>query len=268
MSTTSSLAKYRAKRKFTETPEPKGHKQTHRGGLRFVIQKHAASHLHYDFRLEMDGTLKSWAVPKGPPFKRGEKRLAMPTEDHPISYLDFEGTIPQGQYGGGTVMVWDIGTYELIEGNYYKGNLQIYLDGKKLKGEWHLSKDRSAGSRKWFLIRTGSGMKRPPAKKENTSALTGRTMEQIAEAKDAQWHSNRTPVRGIQLDKLPRSEMKFVEPMQCKLVANLPDATDWLYEIKLDGYRALMVKHRGSIHLLSRRNNSLNSRFPGIVEAA
>jgi bifunctional non-homologous end joining protein LigD len=233
---TRALAEYERKRDFSKTaePPPSAPRASAQGSRkRFVVQKHAASHLHYDFRLEMHGVLKSWAVPKGVPCEPNERRLAMATEDHPIEYLDFEGIIPEGQYGGGTVMVWDIGTYELIEGNYYKGNLQIYLQGKKLKGEWHLSKDRTASSRKWFLIKTGSPMKPLPAKKENSSALTGRTMEQIAEAKDAQWHSNRTPISGLDLDKLPRTERKFIEPMQCKLVAKLPDGSDWQYELFL-----------------------------------
>lgn len=192
----------------------------------------------------------------------------MATEDHPIEYLDFEGTIPEGQYGGGTVMVWDIGTYELMEGNYYKGSLQIHLEGKKLKGEWHLSKERAANNNKWFLVKTGSALKALTPKKENSSALTGRTMEQIAEAKDAQWHSNRVPVPGIEIDKLPQSEMKFIEPMQCRLVAALPEAVEWQYEIKLDGYRALAIKENATVRLLSRRNNALNGRFPMIAEAA
>src|SRR2546426_5331652 len=126
--------------------------------LVFVVQKHQASHLHYDFRLEMDGVLKSWAVPKGPPYAVNEKRLAMATEDHPLEYLDFEGTIPKGQYGGGTVMVWDIGTYELMDGNYYKGKLHLFLQGKKLKGEWVLVKARD-GDKNWYLIKAGSAMK-------------------------------------------------------------------------------------------------------------
>ncbi len=270
------LAEYERKRDFSKTAEPPAplpHASAQGGKKRFVVQKHAASHLHYDFRLEMHGALKSWAVPKGIPYELEQRRLAMATEDHPIEYLDFEGTIPQGQYGGGTVMVWDIGAYELIEGNYYKGNLQIYLSGKKLKGEWHLAKDRAGKNKNWFLIKTGSAAKPPSAKKENASALTGRTIEQIAEAKDAQWHSNRVPVAGIEIDKLPPSEMKFIEPMQCKLVAELPEGSDlqheiWQYEIKLDGYRALALKDRGTMRLLSRRNNSLNSRFPTIAQAA
>ncbi len=160
---------------------------------RFVIQKHAASHLHFDFRLEMHGALKSWAVPKGLPVTPEEKRLAMATEDHPLAYLEFEGVIPKGQYGGGTVMVWDIGTYELIEGNYYKGAMRFYLDGKKLKGEWEIRRDKE---NKWSLRKCDAALKALTARKQNTSALSGRTMEEIAEAKDAEWHSNRTaPVR-------------------------------------------------------------------------
>src|SRR5688500_18132241 len=155
------LATYEGKRDFKKTAEPKpGVRGRSRQGSRrrFVIQKHAASHLHYDFRLEMHDVLKSWSVPKGPPFKKDERRLAMPTEDHPIEYLDFEGIIPKGQYGGGTVMVWDIGTYELLEGNYYKGFLRFYLNGTKIKGEWTLTrftnaKDERDNRDKWHLIK-------------------------------------------------------------------------------------------------------------------
>src|SRR3569832_180346 len=156
------LKPYAAKRDFKKTaePGPKGPQRSRQGSRRrFVIQKHAASHLHYDFRLEMHDVLKSWSVPKGPPFKLDERRLAMPTEDHPIDYLEFEGIIPQGQYGGGTVMVWDIGTYELIEGNYYKGFLRFYLKGAKLKGEWTMKrivdgKNERDSRDKWQLIKT------------------------------------------------------------------------------------------------------------------
>jgi bifunctional non-homologous end joining protein LigD len=163
---------------------------------RFVIQKHAASHLHYDFRLEMHDVLKSWSVPKGVPFKEAERRLAMPTEDHPIEYLDFEGIIPKGQYGGGTVMVWDIGTYELIEGNYYKGFLRFYLNGTKLKGEWTLQrfagrKDERDSRDKWHLIKITKSTRAISKKRDDESALTKRTMIQIASAADAVWQSNR-----------------------------------------------------------------------------
>lgn len=192
------LATYEAKRNFKKTAEPKpGARGRSRQGSRrrFVIQKHAASHLHYDFRLEMHDVLKSWSVPKGPPFKKEERRLAMPTEDHPIEYLDFEGIIPKGQYGGGTVMVWDIGTYDLIEGNYYKGMVRVYLNGTKLKGEWTLRRfangkdDRDRD--KWYLIKSDHNTRTVSKKRDDESALTKRSMAQIALARDAEWQSNR-----------------------------------------------------------------------------
>ncbi|HLH30303.1 MAG TPA: DNA polymerase ligase N-terminal domain-containing protein, partial [Terriglobia bacterium] len=193
--TPSSLGEYRRKRDFSKTrePAPAPVRRSRQGSARrFVIQKHAASHLHYDFRLEMHDTLKSWAVPKGPPYTRGEKRLAMPTEDHPLDYLDFEGVIPKGQYGGGTVMVWDIGTYELIEGNYYKGYLHFYLSGKKLKGEWQLIRGGKQGNREmWFLGRIETSMKPISKKRDDQSAVSGRSMEEIRTAGDALWQSNR-----------------------------------------------------------------------------
>ena len=186
------LAEYRKKRDFSKTAEPPPRPGKQGGRRRFVIQKHAASRLHYDFRLEMHDVLKSWAVPKGPPYSLNEKRLAMATEDHPIDYLEFEGTIPQGQYGGGTVMVWDVGTYELMDGNYYKGKLHIFLNGKKLKGEWVLVKARHNGDKSWYLMKVGAAMKPLAAKKDDSSALTGRTMEKIAKDNDLQWQSNRS----------------------------------------------------------------------------
>ncbi len=144
----------------------------------------------------MHGVLKSWSVPKGPPFKAEEKRLAMPTEDHPIEYLDFEGIIPKGQYGGGTVMVWDIGTYEMIEGNYYKGFLRFYLSGTKLKGEWIMQRIKNAkeerdGRDKWQLIKAGKNTRAVSPKRDDESALSKRTMKQIAADADARWESHR-----------------------------------------------------------------------------
>jgi bifunctional non-homologous end joining protein LigD len=193
------LEAYRRKRDFSTTAEPPpsvANRSSQGSRRRFVIQKHAASHLHYDFRLEMHDVLKSWSVPKGPPFKEGEKRLAMPTEDHPIEYLDFEGIIPKGQYGGGTVMVWDIGTYELIEGNYYKGFLRFFLAGLKIKGEWTLqrfqnAKDEKDGRDKWQLIKTDKNTRAVSKKRDDESALSNRTMAQIARDSDARWESNR-----------------------------------------------------------------------------
>jgi bifunctional non-homologous end joining protein LigD len=191
-----SLREYDKKRSFSNTPEPMAivpRRSSQGGRRRFVIQKHAASHLHYDFRLEMGGVLKSWAVPKAVPYEVGVRRLASATEDHPLEYLDFEGTIPAGQYGGGTVMVWDIGTYELIEGNYWKGTLHLSLAGKKLKGEWLLTKDEHKGNNAWILEKVTASMKPLSLKLSDTSALSSRTMAQIADANDAQWQSNRVP---------------------------------------------------------------------------
>jgi bifunctional non-homologous end joining protein LigD len=264
------LEAYRNKRDFSKTaePAPGPPRRSKQGGRRrFVIQKHGASHLHYDFRLEMHDVLKSWAVPKGVPYTEGEKRLAMATEDHPVEYLDFEGTIPKGQYGGGTVMVWDIGTYELIEGNYYKGKLHLFLEGKKLKGEWVLTKTGNHGGKNWLLIKVGSAMKPLSLRKEDSSAKTGRTMERIASENDAQWQSNRAAKQEIgALANLPDAELKFIEPMRAKLTSKLPEGDNWQYEIKLDGYRALALK-KDSVMLLSRNNNTLNGRFQEISRA-
>src|ERR1022692_4037665 len=150
-----SLKEYNRKRNFKKTAEPGGEVALKKGAHRFVIQKHAAARLHYDFRLEMDGTLKSWAVPKGVPYAKGEKRLAVEVEDHPVSYINFEGTIPKGQYGGGTVMVWDRGTFEPLSKNPSKelsgGKLHFILRGEKLEGEWYLVRLRD--EKHWLLVR-------------------------------------------------------------------------------------------------------------------
>lgn len=151
-----SLAECDAKRNFMRTTEPAGASAVRRSAQgsrrRFVVQKHAASRLHCDLRLEMHDVLKSWAVPKGIPLEQGAVASAFGTEDHPIEYLEFEGIIPEGQYGGGTVMVWDIGTFEIVEGNYWKGRLSVFLNGAKFKGEWMLERSGDAnGKRKWLL---------------------------------------------------------------------------------------------------------------------
>ena len=187
-----SLKAYEAKRDFSQTAEP-GPKRKNSNGkeLLFVVQKHAASHLHYDFRIEMEGVLKSWAVPKGPPLVKAEKRLAMWVEDHPMDYARFEGIIAPGNYGAGTVMVWDIGTYELMDGNFHQGKLHMMLHGKKLKGEWILVRSKKSDEEKvpWFLIKGGESMDTP--RNVDKSVLSGRTMDQIAAAKDAEWESHR-----------------------------------------------------------------------------
>ncbi|HEY0258172.1 MAG TPA: non-homologous end-joining DNA ligase [Candidatus Methylacidiphilales bacterium] len=192
-----SISAYNAKRNFNETAEPAGKtKPTGKQPL-FVIQKHDASHLHYDFRLELDGVLKSWAVPKGPPFDKQTKRLAMMVEDHPYDYAEFEGTIPAGNYGAGTVMVWDIGTWENLGPEPHEGlksgKLHFQLNGKKLKGEWALVKmhgPRATKGTEWLLLKHGDDMKPISAKQDDASALSGKSMAQIAGAHGKQWISN------------------------------------------------------------------------------
>jgi bifunctional non-homologous end joining protein LigD len=196
------LAEYNAKRDFTRTAEPAGKVPKERGkSLHFVIQKHAASHLHYDFRLELDGVMKSWAVPKGPSLDPTVRRLAMEVEDHPISYNTFEGTIPQGEYGGGTVMLWDRGTYEADDGGgaeslrrgYEKGELRFVMHGKRLKGGFVLARLRRPGRPQWLLIKRRDDYADPErdiTAEETTSVVSKRSMEQIASGRRV-WHSNR-----------------------------------------------------------------------------
>jgi bifunctional non-homologous end joining protein LigD len=205
------LAKYKKKRDFSRTAEPSGRKplpKRVRGASRFVIQKHDARRLHYDFRLEMEGVLKSWALPKGLPWIRGEKHLAVEVEDHPVEYATFEGVIPEGQYGGGTVMLWDLGNYHVYGEQPAKscreGKLHLVLAGEKAKGEWTLVRIRGRDGEKnqWLILKTGADA-RPPSKKfEDRSVKTGRTMKQIAADRDAEWKSNHKP------DSSPASAFK------------------------------------------------------------
>ena len=194
------LKNYKAKRDFAKTAEPSGGKplpKQVRGASRFVIQKHDASRLHYDFRLQMEGVLKSWALPKGLPWGKGEKHLAVEVEDHPIDYEDFEGIIPEGQYGGGTVMVWDRGAYYVFGEQPVKslreGRLHLVLAGEKAQGEWTLVRIRGRDGEKntWLIIKTGDSVKALSAKRDDQSVKTGRTMKQIANERDAEWESGR-----------------------------------------------------------------------------
>ncbi len=225
-STKRQLEKYRAKRDFKITPEPSGDaKKKGRAAkehkLEFVIQKHAASHLHYDFRLELDGVLKSWAVTKGPSYFTGDKRLAVQVEDHPLEYGGFEGIIPKGQYGGGTVMLWDRGTWEPVgdpaEG-LRKGDLKFILHGKKLHGRWVLvrmgGKYANESKPNWLLIKEHDGEERPAdatpiTEEEPNSVASGRDMEAIARARDAVWNSNADPpANGLKRSRPEPAETK------------------------------------------------------------
>jgi bifunctional non-homologous end joining protein LigD len=228
------LKQYRQKRRFKRTPEPSGSKAV-RPGHRFVVQKHAATHLHYDFRLEMGGTLKSWAVPKGPSLDPAQKRLAIQVEDHPIEYADFEGTIPQGEYGGGTVMVWDRGNWIPENGDpeaaYRAGELKLTLEGQKLQGSWVLVRTNRSGTRtpQWLLIKHRDSAAKPDAKQDiidtaTKSAKTGRSLDEIAKGAPPHqngrrrskkvgtpdvWHSNR-----------PSRTARRVEPAPAKVVTS------------------------------------------------
>jgi bifunctional non-homologous end joining protein LigD len=296
-----SLNKYHAKRDFQQTREPQGVKKapTSEASL-FVIQKHDASHLHYDFRLSMGGVLKSWAVPKTIPTQKGEKHLAVEVEDHPLDYANFEGIIPAGNYGGGTVMVWDTGTYQMLGGTpleaHQQGLLHFQLKGKKLNGEWSLIRtDRAPSDKpKWLLLKSGESVKPISAKLDDSSALTHRTMAKIAKEKDASWQSNRgnalkshpietkaSPAPKKTISKAPAASAKppeqapekslaplarkFVEPMKCRPREEVPEGEDWLYELKFDGYRSLAICERGEALLMSRNRKTLNPRFPGLA---
>src|ERR1041385_8453342 len=195
-----SLKEYKAKRNFGRTREPAGAARAKRAaaGPMFVVQKHDATRLHYDFRLEMEGVLKSWAVPKGFPMQRGDRRLAVQVEDHPLDYARFEGTIPEGNYGAGTVMVWDIGTYEVFGTEplraLQEGKLHLALRGKKLKGEWTLVRMRPReheNKPQWLLLKSGEDLPALSARAEDQSALSGRSLKKIATDDDAQWKSDR-----------------------------------------------------------------------------
>lgn len=193
------LEKYNEKRDFTKTKEPKGATKKSDGVLRFVVQKHAASHLHYDFRLEIDGVLASWAVPKGPSADSADRRLAVHVENHPMEYINFEGTIPEGEYGGGTVMVWDTGTYHaednddtkkddaLMQKQIADGSIKIILEGKKLKGAWHLVKMKG-DEKNWLLMKSKSDSLSKQKEFTAKSVLSERTMDQISKS-DKEWTS-------------------------------------------------------------------------------
>src|SRR5436190_11579591 len=270
------LAEYNRKRNFGITSEPSGEapaKPRADGALAFVIQKHAATRLHYDFRLELNGVLLSWSVPKGPSLDPSVKRLAMHVEDHPLAYGDFEGIIPKGQYGGGTVLLWDRGTWEPKEDpvqGYAKGNLKFLLKGTKLHGGFALvrlggRRAKEDGERAWLLIKERDQHARPgapePTETLQESVTTGRTMEEIAADKTRVWHSKPSHVdlggapgaREAPLPPRPR-------PPRAAKRSKPPAGDDWLHEMAIPGVRVLARNERSKVQLYSDRGTPLPAK--------
>lgn len=293
-----SLTEYKKKRSFKKTPEPSGGRGTGKE-LRFVIQKHDASHLHYDFRLEMEGVLKSWAVPKGPSTDPDVKRLAMMVEDHPYDYRNFEGIIPKDQYGGGTVIVWDEGTYSPAEPEsddlkkqekqllqeLKNGKLKINIKGKKLKGIYALIKAYGRGENSWLLMKLEDKYaQQADILLKDKSVLSRKTIAQMEKRPDHVYGSTQEKVTKAleknvknvesgdrRLKDLLKKAVKKpffdrVEPMLTSLVNEPFDEPGWIYEIKWDGYRAVAFMNKGKVYLKSRNDKPFEKKFCPIYE--
>lgn len=282
------LRTYRKKRDFKQTQEPAGGKlaKRRRDGLHFVVHKHDASHLHFDLRLEMDGVLKSWAVPKGPSLDPKEKRLAVEVEDHPYEYGKFEGTIPQGQYGGGTVQLWDRGSLE-YEGDrtpqeaLKKGDLKFTVDGAHMKGSWALVRMRRRGKEKrdnWLLIKHRDAYAKSGKAADiaaiDESVASGRSMSEIADGGNA-WHKpTKRPVLKQLASKPPTAKKAkklsrkaaFIAPQLATLSAHPPGDGEWIHEVKFDGYRTQVHVRGGEAICYSRKGLNWTHRFPEIAE--
>ena len=253
-----SLADYKKKRNFKNTPEPGADFSTENRG-RFVIQRHEATRLHYDLRLEMGGVLKSWAVPKGPSMNPKDKRLAIETEDHPVKYLDFEGTIPKGNYGAGEMQIWDKGTFKAaaktsdnLEEQWEDGNLKIVFTGTKIKGEFALVKTKRGDKKnQWLLIK----------KNDDFSTDLDYDAEVFTEKKSQNKGHEKQEGK---VRKINPSE--FLKPMLATTGKKIFNDPDWIYELKWDGYRALAHIEEGKVDLYSRNGISFNSKFPKLVE--
>jgi bifunctional non-homologous end joining protein LigD len=287
------LRAYRQKRKFGVTPEPRG-RPGRPGGQQFVVQKHAARRLHYDLRLELDGVMKSWAVTRGPSLVPGEKRLAVQVEDHPIDYNKFEGTIPKGEYGGGTVLIWDRGRWT-PEGDPHKGlargQLDFELQGEKLKGRWHLIRmhGKPGDKRKnWLLIKSKDEAARGPRQRDileekPLSVVSGRSIPEIAESKGPRRRKNvvkaaaSAPVRKRQLRACkPMASQRigtkaslpqFVQPSLATLRKQAPDGAGWIHEIKFDGYRIQARLEHERVTLRTRKALDWTGKFSVVANA-
>jgi bifunctional non-homologous end joining protein LigD len=256
------LEEYARKRSFDKTPEPEPALEPSLTGNRFFVQRHDATRLHYDLRLEIDGVLKSWAIPKGPSLDPADKRMAVHVEDHPLDYGDFEGNIPAGNYGAGSVMLWDRGTYELLGDapaaeQLQRGDLKFRLHGQKLNGSFALvhMKGRGKGN-DWLLIKKKDEFAVPgwDVESQAGSVLTGRTQEQIAKELPARDRAPRPTTRS--------SMPTRIEPMKASLAEAPPPGNDWLYEIKWDGVRALCFIENGRLRLVSRNGNPMDRQYP------
>ncbi len=262
------LQLYNQKRDFKKTAEPAG-KRAKGTGNSFVVQKHDATRLHWDFRIEIDGVLKSWAVTRGPSLNPADKRLAVRTEDHPLGYGTFEGTIPKGEYGGGTVMLWDRGTWAPIAGksasDLDEGHLHFTLDGQRMKGEWLLVRIKGKSGEKrenWLLRKIDDGFAGSSddlVERGLSSVTTGRTMQEIAAGK---------PVAKTKPGRKTKAPQKF-EPLQlATLVDHVPAGGEWLHETKYDGYRALISIGGGAAKLFTRTGLDWSAKFPRLIAAA
>lgn len=265
------LTQYHNKRDFSKTSEPKG-KINAKNARLFIIQKHEASHLHYDFRLEFRGVLKSWTIPKGPCLDPHVKRLAIHVEDHPIEYANFEGAIPKGQYGGGIVMLWDKGIWKSLDKNAYaaykKGHLRFELQAEKLKGRWDLI--RFKNEKHWVLIKYQDkyAYGHDNILELDKSVLTNRTMREIAQ------NANKIALDNVMkkdeklLEHLKKTHFPdFITPQLASLVDKPPEGDQWLHEIKFDGYRILSFKKGNHVVLKSRNDIDWTDNFPEVVQA-
>jgi bifunctional non-homologous end joining protein LigD len=272
------LALYNAKRDFSRTAEPAGTLDPGHGNS-FMVQKHDATRLHWDFRLEIDGVLKSWAVTRGPSLDPAEKRLAVRTEDHPLSYATFEGTIPAGEYGGGTVMLWDRGTWTPVAGksaaDLDKGHLHFILDGERMKGEWLLIRLRPRGKEKrenWLLRKIEDGAAGGTdllVEEALTSVATGRTMAEIAAGKPARTKAvPKAKARAKAGKRSAPAKGTFRDLQLCTLVDRVPAGKGWLHEVKYDGYRALVAVRDGKATVFTRSGLDWTDKFPGVAAAA
>ncbi|MDA8100589.1 MAG: non-homologous end-joining DNA ligase [Nitrospiraceae bacterium] len=281
------LKDYASKRKFEKTPEPEPGPEPRKDRLVFVVHKHAASRLHYDLRLEMEGVLKSWAVPKGPSLDPSVKRMAVHVEDHPLEYRDFEGVIPEGNYGAGSVIIWDRGVYRhpstideeeserlLLEG-FRKGDLKFVLAGRKLRGEFALVK-MARDAKTWLLLKKKDRYATAdPVLTENRSVQSQKTLLDVS-ADDREElpaeTENRIRVReamesALYLQAPEQSMPAGIQPMLATLTREPFDHPDWLFEVKWDGYRAIAEVREGAIALSSRNGLSLERKFPPVAEA-